>query len=680
VAPDVIATGAASPHERLCLRVMRIVIRLLAAAVLGYGSAAMAQEGAALSAPVTDYLARATAQGTWPQLTVAHVSPSAQTLTRFPAGANAAADEALMLGDGAAALTGLLLADLASSGRVRLDDPVSRFLPEGLDCADARVCAITLQQLATHTSGLPPLPTNLFPGVEADIWRGYREGDLLEFLANYRLPSNPVPRESALGSVLLGWLLGRAHGEGYATALAERVSRPLGLKDTRSDDASIAALPSHVRSSLVDLSKLLVAMLRPGESPLRAALMLSRQPRDAQSTWGLGWRIAIAREDEQEWPLVWQSAQADGSSIFFGFRTDRQQAIAFDARGSTSLAPLGLAVLGSDRLPPLPAVSVPLTTDPAEYAGLYESGPGLQLLIRSSSAGLSIQSTGRLALRLKPLGPDLFVVDGAAIRLSFQRDARGVIDSLRWSENGVIVPVRRLSSRAPVLARTEIAVDAAKRIAYCGDYAVDTDVIARLQCGTQLTLQFSGAQPRELFAYAEDRFASRDGELELAASRDADGQVAALTLVVLGNETTLQRTRWTSLPAAAGAALADERRRRDAAATAVRDAADERPPVPREAAPWIRDLPVLQPTSALPYRRPGTHTTSAHAAAPAAGGSVTASVPAVAPAKRTGDSANVRAAPAAAPARVETLPEKFERPRFAPRADDKAKEASDDGT
>lgn len=650
---------------------MRIAILLFAAAALAAGTAASAQDGAALSTRAADYLSRAAAQGTWPRLSAAYLSQASQSTADFPASDSTGANTPLVLGDAAAALTGLLLADLASSGRVRLDDPVSRFLPEGLECADPRVCALTLQQLATQTSGLPPLPTNLFPSGGANVWAGYRESDLMEFLANYHLPTDTQPRDSALGNVLLGWLLGRAHGGGYAAALAECITRPLGLVDTRPEDVAASALPTRIRSSIADLSQLLRAMLRPGESPLRAALMLSRQPRDPRASWGLGWRITTVREDEQEWPLVWQSAQTEGTAVFVGFRTDRQQAVAFGGTGDISLAPLGLALLKDVGLPPLPTVSVRLERDPAEYAGLYESVPGEQLLVRATSAGLSVQWNGRLALKLTPVGADLFAVDGAAVRLSFQRDARGMIDSLRWSENGVIVPVRRLSARAPTLARTEFSTSAEKKREYCGDYSVDNDVIARLHCNERMSLQFSGAQARELFVYADDRLSSRDGELELVVRRDTEGRVNAVTLIVLGNETTLPRTQWQQ-PAAALTALADERRERDRAAAAARDAAAAALSSPSKAVPWVDALPVLPPVPVLPYRAPGIGSAVPRAKVATEAAQATNLTPAPA---RNAHSPSVRAAPTPAPARVEVLPERFERPRFAPRAEEKAKEA-----
>ncbi|HTX64353.1 MAG TPA: serine hydrolase domain-containing protein, partial [Opitutaceae bacterium] len=50
--------------------------------------------------------------------------------------------------------TGLLLADTVNEGKARLDDPIGKFLPASLKLAP-EVAAITLEQLATHTSGLP---------------------------------------------------------------------------------------------------------------------------------------------------------------------------------------------------------------------------------------------------------------------------------------------------------------------------------------------------------------------------------------------------------------------------------------------------------------------------------------------------------------------------------------------
>src|SRR4051812_36324172 len=54
--------------------------------------------------------------------------------------------------------TSLLLADMVQGGEVALDDPVAAFLPAEVHLPQRKGRSITLVDLATHTSGLPPQP------------------------------------------------------------------------------------------------------------------------------------------------------------------------------------------------------------------------------------------------------------------------------------------------------------------------------------------------------------------------------------------------------------------------------------------------------------------------------------------------------------------------------------------
>ena len=59
--------------------------------------------------------------------------------------------------------TALLLADMVGRHEVALDDPIEQFLPAGLNAPVRGGKHITLLDLATQSSGLPPLPTNFLP-------------------------------------------------------------------------------------------------------------------------------------------------------------------------------------------------------------------------------------------------------------------------------------------------------------------------------------------------------------------------------------------------------------------------------------------------------------------------------------------------------------------------------------
>ncbi|MGC2570276.1 MAG: serine hydrolase domain-containing protein, partial [Candidatus Nitrosopolaris sp.] len=54
--------------------------------------------------------------------------------------------------------TAILLADMVKRGIVNLDDPIEKYLPFNVTVPSYNGHKITLEDLATHTSGLPDLP------------------------------------------------------------------------------------------------------------------------------------------------------------------------------------------------------------------------------------------------------------------------------------------------------------------------------------------------------------------------------------------------------------------------------------------------------------------------------------------------------------------------------------------
>lgn len=133
-------------------------------------------------------------------------------------------------------LTTTLLVQLRDKGLVRLDDPISKYLPAEVtvpsDPRGAR--AITLRHLATHASGLPRNPVNL-RGTTGDPWNGYRVSDLYLGLRKTRLefPTGASGLYSNLGFGLLGHVLGLASGSNYEAALMRHVTQPMGMASTR---------------------------------------------------------------------------------------------------------------------------------------------------------------------------------------------------------------------------------------------------------------------------------------------------------------------------------------------------------------------------------------------------------------------------------------------------------------
>ena len=90
--------------------------------------------------------------------------------------------------------TALMLADMAAKGEVKLDDPIAKYLPPGVTGPTKDGKAITLLDLATHTSGLPRMPSNFAPKDPANPYADYSQDQLWH--VPLRLSADPRSRRA----------------------------------------------------------------------------------------------------------------------------------------------------------------------------------------------------------------------------------------------------------------------------------------------------------------------------------------------------------------------------------------------------------------------------------------------------------------------------------------------------
>ena len=123
--------------------------------------------------------------------------------------------------------TAVAIGQLIDSGRLRLDDPVGRYV-EGLKPATA---ALTVRQLLTHSSGLPEffLPENL-----STIGHARSVAELMPLILQDTPAFTPGSRfeYSSSGFLLLGRLIERVSGQTYDDYLARHVFAPAGMTGT----------------------------------------------------------------------------------------------------------------------------------------------------------------------------------------------------------------------------------------------------------------------------------------------------------------------------------------------------------------------------------------------------------------------------------------------------------------
>ncbi len=144
--------------------------------------------------------------------------------------------------------TGVAILQLAEQGRLSLDDPVSRFIPEYPAVVAERV---TLRHLLTHTSGIELDHDSVFM---ARVSQARSVGELLALQVE-RLPHlsgnrfanfAPLTRYdySNEGIDLLAAVVERVSGQSWSAYLAERVFRPAGMTASGADLlVPVAGLP-----------------------------------------------------------------------------------------------------------------------------------------------------------------------------------------------------------------------------------------------------------------------------------------------------------------------------------------------------------------------------------------------------------------------------------------------------
>jgi CubicO group peptidase (beta-lactamase class C family) len=200
---------------------------------------------------------------------------------------------------------------LRDEGKLDLEDPLSRHLPEAAHGTP------TLRRLLSHASGLQREP----PG---EVWETLRFPDEEELLAGLEeaeqvLPPSTAWHYSNLAYALLGHVVSRVSGMPYHDYVRERLLRPVGLERTTWGPAEGAALPYFVEpysdgvqrepvlelggkggesglySTVGDLARWGSFLAGPDESVLAPASVAEMHDLQimAEPDWTLGWGLGI---------------------------------------------------------------------------------------------------------------------------------------------------------------------------------------------------------------------------------------------------------------------------------------------------------------------------------------------------------------------------------------------------
>lgn len=192
------------------------------------------------------YVARAAADWRVPALAIAVVKDDSVVFAKgygvLQKGASQPANEhtRFAIGSTTKAMTSASIAMLADEGKLKLDDPVTKYIPE-LQLSDPWVTReLTIRDLLTHRSGLPGV--DLF---WASNWK-YSQADMIRGL-RYIQPTASFRSEWQYHNVLYalnGVIIERVSGMPWDVFVKKRIFEPLGMNETEALVSGIIGKPN----------------------------------------------------------------------------------------------------------------------------------------------------------------------------------------------------------------------------------------------------------------------------------------------------------------------------------------------------------------------------------------------------------------------------------------------------
>ncbi|HVT28186.1 MAG TPA: serine hydrolase [Lacipirellulaceae bacterium] len=359
--------------------------------------------------------------------------------------------------------TSVLLADMVDRGRVKLDDPIQKYLSKTAQEDLKHLSKITFEQLATHTSGLPRLPDNMQPADPMNPYADYTFKQMFEFLKGYKLSRAPGQYEySNLGVGLLGVLLSSREKMPYEKLMVERIAKPCGMDDTcvtLSDkqrerlappyDASLQPaknwdMPAFegaggIRSTANDMLKFIAANLANDDKPLTKAFRLSQQKRHSipnGQAIGLAWHIA------RDGITRWHNGMTGGYASWLAAVPNRNVGVVV----LCNTAAAQIDGLGEKIARIACGEKVEQSTAPhivkvapevlKKYEGVYAITPQFALTVTLEGNKLMVQATGQQKFQIYPESRTKFFYKVVDAQLTFVPGKNGKAEMVILHQNG----------------------------------------------------------------------------------------------------------------------------------------------------------------------------------------------------------------------------------------------------
>jgi len=442
---------------------------------------------------------------------------------------------------------------LAERGKLTLDDPIKKYMPD----APAAWDKITIFNLLTHTAGIPNF-TNLPEYKSLQL----SEAPVAKSIAMVRdKPLDFAPGEkmsySNSGYLVLGYVIERVTGASYEQFVTENIFTPLGMKDS-GYDSNTAIIPRraagytpsasgpvnagfihmsipHAAGALYSTTGDLLRWeqgLFGGKVISAASLTKMTTPFKNDYAFGLTVQMASGRK------VIQHGGGIEGFNTFLAYYPDSKVTLAVlaningQAPGQIAaklgeLAHGGTIQTTSERK----EISLPVATL-SKYVGTYELGPGANMMIRLAGDHLTTQLTGQQQFPIFAESETKFFLKAVDAQVEFFMDASGAVTHAVMYQNGRERKVSRTSATVTEPPqRKETSLPASTLARYVGTYQTPAGPELSVTLGgNQLQAQLTGQPSFPIFAESETLFFFKVVDATLEFQKDASGAVTAVRL------------------------------------------------------------------------------------------------------------------------------------------------------
>lgn len=476
--------------------------------------------------------------------------------------------------------TCIMLADEVLKGTMKLSDPISNYLPDNIKTPSRNGRVITLQDLATHTSGLPRMPDNFTPSNPTNPFKDYTIELAYEFLNAYELKRD-IGSEyeySNYGMGLLGHILELHTGKSYEELLIEKIANPCNMPNTRLvltdnmikhlakphaqgvetsnwDIISLAGA-GGIRSNTIDMVAFLKANMGITKPKIYDAMVLSQQVAYENEAndfkMGLGWHYAQNGDDT----IIWHNGATGGYQSFTGFIQGAQKGVVVLGNSDSDVGRLGMKLLGDPRPLEKPKASIAKVLNKEIDANGIEKGIALYNQLKKENPNdykfdenqlntlaysYLTQDKNDIALALFKLNVEAFpkssnpydslgegylkVGDTTNATINYKKS----LELNPANDNATAVLSQLGVDKSELTKQVEIPTEVLE--SYCGQYELAPGfVITITKKDNQLFLQATGQSQFEIYASEYNKFYLKVVDAQVTFNTNNKGKIDSLTL------------------------------------------------------------------------------------------------------------------------------------------------------